>query len=233
MSEYLGMGSGLFVSEQPVDRTFYKTIEECLGAVENEYKIVQDKIRNNDSRWDPSKPTFKVIGGVDVWQGEPEWTAGGVQYQYVESLSTTRYVGQKFMIQNPPTEDSPDGSPREYWFKNGIEDSDLILYMPDIEIPEVDLEPVMTAISNNRTNITNNTSRLNSLSGETIPASLRDEFPYLGKKGRGLSVNEYADRAPQSPFVSERRLGEILLAIKDGEDDDETRAADGVYYIRD
>jgi hypothetical protein len=161
MAIHTGIKAGYFVSEQPVDRAFYKTIEECLSAIENIYEITQDKIRSSDPRWDPTKLTFKVIGGVDVWQGEPGWTAGGVQYQLVESLATTRYVGQKFMIQSPPSEDSPDGTPREYWFKSGITDADLVPYMPEIEIPEVDLEPLNLRITQNTTNITGNTNRLN------------------------------------------------------------------------
>jgi len=42
-------------------------------------------------------------------------------------IVTKRFIGQKVMIQNPPEGDSP----REYWFKDGITDSDLVEYVSD------------------------------------------------------------------------------------------------------
>jgi hypothetical protein len=41
-----------------------------------------------------------------------------------EVIETNRFIGQKVMIQNPPE----GGSPCEYWFKDGIADSDLVKY---------------------------------------------------------------------------------------------------------
>jgi len=48
-------------------------------------------------------------------------------YPTPEVIETTRFIGQKVMIQNPPEGDSP----REYWFKDGITDSDLVEYVSD------------------------------------------------------------------------------------------------------
>ena len=39
-------------------------------------------------------------------------------------IRTTRFIGQKVIIQNPPEGDSPC----EYWFKDGIADADLVSY---------------------------------------------------------------------------------------------------------
>jgi hypothetical protein len=42
-------------------------------------------------------------------------------------IETTRFIGQKMVIVNPPNSDSPC----EYWFKDGITNGDLVEYVSD------------------------------------------------------------------------------------------------------
>jgi len=46
---------------------------------------------------------------------------------FTPTIETNRFIGQKMVIVNPPNSDSP----REYWFKDGITDSDLVEYTSD------------------------------------------------------------------------------------------------------
>ncbi|MDR2595498.1 MAG: hypothetical protein LBC87_12070 [Fibromonadaceae bacterium] len=48
-------------------------------------------------------------------------------YPTPEEIKTNRFIGQKMVIVNPPNSDSP----REYWFKDGIENKDLVEYTSD------------------------------------------------------------------------------------------------------
>jgi len=51
-------------------------------------------------------------------------------YPTPEVIKTNRFIGQKVMIQNPPNSNSPS----EYWFKDGITDSDLVKYDQSLRI---------------------------------------------------------------------------------------------------
>lgn len=71
-------------------------------------------------------------------------------------INTTRFIGQKVMIQNPPE----GGSPCEYWFKDGITDSDFVKLNYEGSTAMPNIEP-----NNDTVDISNVTGTVNVLAG--------------------------------------------------------------------
>jgi hypothetical protein len=119
-----------------------------------------------------------------------------------------RFKGQKFVIKNPPVEDSPGGEPREYWF---IED--FVPRPPPLGGPIVP-QPVLYQVSGEEVNLDehnddikahqilqdNVNKKLNNIAGDTIMASNKDDFPHKNFDGSPMTVNQYSDRQP-NPWV--------------------------------
>jgi hypothetical protein len=82
-------------SQGPLDgRTYYKTLQEAFD--DNKYEVNE----------------------VEEWDDELE------DIVKKQVISTSRYIGQKFVIQK----DDLTGKPAEYWFRDGLTDKDCVLY---------------------------------------------------------------------------------------------------------
>lgn len=143
----------------------------------------------------------------------------------------TRYVGQKFMVQDDGT-----GKPGEFWWPGpGLSDEDLKPYKVEAERGAGD---TLNASDKEYGLITDPTKfpylpwsiqtapPPDDPTGEPVEQAVPD-------KNRKLTINEYADRQPGNTIHSRSWFNRMIDAVKNFEGGNNMRIFDGVYYVQD
>ena len=67
---------------------------------------------------------FYTVDEVEIEDWEDEYDHDNPENNIIRTVSTNRFLGQKFMV-----EKGPNGKPCEYWFKDGLSDAHAVPYV--------------------------------------------------------------------------------------------------------
>lgn len=143
----------------------------------------------------------------------------------VPELGGLRYIGQKFMVQ-----EGPNGVPCEYWFKDGIEDENCVLYSAMPEATENDEGKILTVkdgeaqwneLPKLEADLTEHEEDPESHDGFLVAAkegkrgNNPGQFPYMVYGPEGIVVDPESDESSQGVVVEPREAPMTILEYAD------------------